>query len=188
VRPAPRAALAATAVLAWAASAAGWWDVEWSSTTGAGTAVLSGVAATSGLARLLPLAALGGLLLTLTVGPAGRRVVAVLLAVLFGAVALLGVTHPRPDDALVADALGATLAATWTLRPTWVPWAYGLLGVLGASASAWLVVRPGEGRRAGVRPAGGGLEDSLASWKAMDEGRDPTAGEPAGGQREGARA
>jgi len=188
VRPAPRAALAATAVLAWAASAAGWWDVEWSSTTGAGTAVLSGVAATSGLARLLPLAALGGLLLTLTVGPAGRRVVAVLLAVLFGAVALLGGTPPRPADARVADALGATLAATWTLRPTWVPWAYGLLGVLGASASAWLVVRPGEGRRAGVRPAGGGLEDSLASWKAMDEGRDPTAGEPAGGQREGDRA
>ena len=68
------------------------------------------------------------------------------------------------------------LADDWSAVATWVPWAYAATGAAGVAASGWLVARPGIRHRP-VTPRGAELADSVASWKAMDEGHDPTEDE-----------
>ena len=123
----------------------------------AGIALL--VASASGLSAVLPGAFLAGLLLTWMLGTTGRRVVAVLLAVLGAAMAAAGVAAALP---------GAEASAS-----PWADWAFATLGVAAVAASVWLAVNPGERRRA-VSPARAEVADTLASWKAMDAGLDPT--------------
>lgn len=117
------------------------------------------VASASGLPAVLPGAFLAGLLLTWMLGRAGRRVVAVLLGVLGAAMAGAGVAAALP---------GAEASAS-----PWAAWAYAALGVAAVAASVWLAANPGE-RRHAVSPARAEVADTLASWKAMDAGLDPT--------------
>lgn len=175
MRVGPRPVLVVAAAAAFGLAQSTWWQVDWtSSLSGEGGMGLSGSVATSGLAQLLPLAVGGGLLLTLTVRSAGRRVVAVVSALLFAGMAALGLAHPAPRDAIVADALSASLASEWTLTMTALPWLYGAVGLVGVAGSVLFALRPGT--RGGSAAHSGSVEvaDSLASWKAMDEGHDPT--------------
>lgn len=112
----------------------------------------TGVAATSGLAQALPLAALGGVLLTLTLAPPGRRAVGVLVALVAVGMVAVGVQQP---------------SAGWAL-------AYAAAGLIAAASAGLLAAKPGVTRRTVVPSPRAPVEDSLASWKAMDEGLDPT--------------
>lgn len=135
----------------------------WTGPPGADPAGTSASGST-GVAGALALAALGGVLLAWALRPPGRRVVGLLLVALHLAMALVGALSRAPDG------VGAT-ATVW-------PWAYAGAGVLGAAAAALLAIRPGVGRPVGERVGRVALDDSLANWKAMDAGVDPTATEP----------
>ena len=71
----------------------------------------------------------------------------------------------------------ATLGGAWSLTPTASPIAYGVVGLLVAAAALWLVVRPPVRRVRTAGGASGDVTDPLASWKAMDDGQDPTESE-----------
>lgn len=152
-----------------------WWQVEGAGAGGVGWTPVTGVAATGGLAQALGLVALAGAAVTLVLRRVGRRAVGVLLAVTYAGVAALGFLHPRPTPDAVREVLGAaSLADDWQLTATPWPWAYGAAGVLGVVAAGVLVARPVSDSSRSVRASAGRVEDSLASWKAMDEGLDPT--------------
>lgn len=158
-----------------------WWTASWSDALGEGSAPLTGVAATSGLARALPLAALGGTLLAWWLGRVGRRVVAGVLLVVHTAGGVLGATNPQPGDGLVTEALGAArLVGTVELATTPWPWVYGAAAAVGLGSALWLAWRPQGGvgetvREDAVRDERAALADSANPWKAMDDGIDPTA-------------
>ena len=172
-RPTPVAVLWGTGALAILAAEQGWW----SATAGAATVTLSGAQATDGLARSLALVALVGVLLTLTLRAFGRRVVASALGATYVGIALLGLGRPAPGaDVVAAELSAATFADAARLTPSAWNWAYAVAGVTGAVASLWLAARPGVPTRRGVGERRAPLDDSLASWKAMDDGVDPTAG------------
>ena len=153
-----------------------WWTVAWQgSGAGTGESPLTGVQSSGGLAQALALVGLAGAASTLVLGRAGRRAVGVLLAVTHACAAALGVLHPTPAPDAVRDALGAAaLAGSWESAATVWPWGYAAVGVCGVLASALLVARPVADSSRPVRGTGVQLADSLASWKAMDEGLDPT--------------
>lgn len=175
MRFSPVPALWATGVLALVCAMAPWWTVQGQSSPVA----LTGNESTGNLPQALALVCLGGILVTLTLRAGGRRVIGLLLAAAYGAVATLGVLRPRPGGDLVAERLGTTAFADASgVVPTPWPWAYAVTGILGLAASLWLMRRPGDPRPRGVRDRRAPLEDSLASWKAMDAGVDPTADEP----------
>lgn len=173
-RPGPRPILAATAGLAFLAAQLDWWTVAWAEPVAA-SASLSGAEGTAGLAAVLPAALAAGLLLTTMLDAAGRRTVGVLLAALAAGMAALGLVHPAPaDETIRASVPAAALASSFALDPAPAAWAYGALGAAGVAASGFLVARPGTRRPASASPAGPRLADTLASWKAMDAGHDPT--------------
>lgn len=152
-----------------------WWQVSWDATGGAGSGSLTGTVATGGLAQALALVALAGAAATLVLRRAGRRTVGVLLALAHAGAAALGFAQPRPSDDAVRDALGAaSLADAWQLDSTAWSWAYGVCGALGVLAAVLLVARPVSESSRSVRGAAAQVEESLSSWKAMDEGLDPT--------------
>lgn len=98
----------------------------------------------------LPLAALAAVGLALTLGPTGRRALAVLAALLFGALAgFAGMSGAWPQVAA---------------------------GVAGAAASGWLFRRPGRARGGVRRGVVVDPDDPLTAWKALDAGVDPTDG------------
>lgn len=169
----PRAAaiLLAAGLLALVLAHQGWWTVS-----AEGSVLgLTGVESSAGLARALPLVALGGLLATLTLGPVGRRVMGVLVGAAFAGVVALGLAHPAPADADVLDRLrSVSLADSWDLAPGWTPWAYAASGVLGLVGSALLVVAPVTNPSRSVRDRPAQVADPADSWKAMDAGLDPT--------------
>lgn len=170
--PVTLAALVALGV----AALADWWVVDWADGVApSGTAGLSGTTGTGGLAAILPGVALAAMLTTLTLGTTGRRAVGLVAAAAGAGMAWLGLAGPAPSDAVVEQHLvAATLGARWSLVATAAPVAYGVVGLLVAAASAWLVARPPTKRSRGVREASGEVTDPLASWKAMDDGQDPT--------------
>lgn len=170
--PRPHVLLLSAGLVALILAHQGWWTV-----TAEGAVVsLTGAEASAGLAQALPVVALGGLLATLTLGSLGRRVVGVLVALAFGGVAALGLAHPAPSEAEVLDRLRTvSLADEFGLVAGWVPWAYAAAGVLGVLASAWLVAAPVTNASRSVRERPAQVADPADSWKAMDEGIDPTA-------------
>ncbi|WP_052462467.1 Trp biosynthesis-associated membrane protein [Nigerium massiliense] len=174
----PVPALWTTGALAFVVALQPWWRIA--ADGGAVTASLTGTAATGGLAQALALVCLGGILVTLTLRSTGRRVIGVLLALTYAGVAVLGAVHPRPSAGAIEEALRTmTFAPAQSVTETAWPWAYAVIGVAGVAASLWLLRRPGRpDRPRGVRDEGEPLDDSLASWKAMDAGVDPTADAP----------
>lgn len=154
-----------------------WWTVTWAEGLGGGGAVgIRGTDTSGGLTALLPAIALAAMLATLSLGRVGRRVVGVLAAVAGVGMAGAGLGAPLPDDSVVERlAPLALLADGFTVAPTAVPLVYAVLGGLLVLASAWSVARPPAARRrASVPRTDSQLADSLSSWKAMDEGHDPT--------------
>lgn len=180
MRPTPRATLALCAAAAFGVALAPWWSLSWSAAVGFGWVDVDGAAGTGGLAQVLAVAAAGGLLLTLTLRAAGRRVVGVLLALIFGGMVALGSSAFAADArALAASVPQAALATEATARASAWPAVYAAVGTLGVVASGWLVARPVVVRR---RPDGEApdarVADPQASWKAMDAGMDPTRIDP----------
>lgn len=152
-----------------------WWQVSWAGSTGPGTATLTGEVATGGLAQALAFVALAGAAATLVLRRPGRRVVGVLLGLAHLAATVIGLLHPEPGADAVRDALGAaSLAGSWQVAATALPWAYGATGLAGVAGAGWLLWRPVAESSRSVRAPAAEVADSLASWKAMDEGQDPT--------------
>lgn len=158
------------------AALADWWDVRWSDGAGGGGAAgLSGSTGTGGLAVILPAVVLAAMLTTLTLGSFGRRAVGLVATAAGLGMIAAGFAHPVPTEAVVAQSLPlATLGGDWAVSVLAAPRAYGVVGLLVAAASALIVARPPARRARGVREAGGEVTDPLASWKAMDDGQDPT--------------
>lgn len=151
-----------------------WWHVGWGAASGEGTVDLVG-SQVSPASVVLPGALLGGTLLLMTLRATGRRVVAVLLGLLAGGMVTIGVLNPRPDAASVAEVLATrTVAEATRLDAAGAPWAFAAAGVVGLAAAAWLFARPVADSSRPVRRSAVEVEDSLASWKAMDDGLDPT--------------
>lgn len=177
----PRVPLALSGLAGLGVGAQGpWWTIAWDGTFGAaGSMGLTGGAGTGGLAGVLPAVALAAVLATLTLRTPGRRAVGVVAALAGAGMAVLGLSSPMPNREVVEQAVrAATLSTDLAVTPTGLAMAYGGLGLLVAVCSVWLVARPPAARR---RPDDRGatdeLADSLSSWKAMDEGRDPTRAE-----------
>lgn len=158
------------------AGLADWWEVRWAEgMTAGGAAGLSGVTGTGGLAGILPGVVLAAMLATLTLGTVGRRGVGLVAAAAGLGMAALGFAGADPSEAVVAHhVVVATLGGDWVLTRLGAPIAYGVVGLLVAAASGWLVARPPLRRARGVREASGDVTDPLDSWKAMDDGHDPT--------------
>lgn len=180
MRADPRLATAAGALVGLGVAAlADWWTVTWGDgMTGGGSAGLSGSLGTGGLAAILPGVVLAAMLATLTLATTGRRAVGLVAAAAGLGMAALGLLGGPPSDAVVEQhVLAATLGGAWSLTPTASPIAYGVVGLLVAAAALWLVVRPPVRRVRTAGGASGDVTDPLASWKAMDEGQDPTDSE-----------
>ncbi|MFT3877984.1 MAG: Trp biosynthesis-associated membrane protein [Propioniciclava sp.] len=178
----PRAALAAAGLAGLAAGTQlPWWTVTWSSGFGSGSAPLTGQAGTSGLASALPVFVLAAVLLTLSLGPRGRRIVGVLTALAGLGMVAAGLTVPAPGDALIAQTIvEAGIANERVAAATGGALGYAAAGALVAAASVWLVAKPPASRR--KRNAGEPVDvtSALDSWKAMDQGLDPTDDERGG--------
>lgn len=182
-RPGPIAGLWVAGVACLVLAQQPWWTVAWSDALGSGAASLTGTAATSGLARALTLAALGGTLLAWWLGPTGRRIVAAPVGFVHGAGLVLAAINPSPGDAAVADALGAVrMSGAVELTATGWSWLHAAGATVGVVCAFWLAVRPGGRITSAVREERVPLADSLNTWKAMDDGIDPTAapGDPRG--------
>ncbi len=176
-RPGAYAALLLGGIGALVAASRTWWLVI---TTDA-RAGLDGNAVTGSLGQALGVVVLAGLGVSLTVGTLGRRIVAGLLAATGAGIAVLGLTHPVPDDAAVLGRLReVSLETSWTLQPTGWPGAFAGAGLLVAVGGIVMVLTAGHWRdrsgrfrtaadRADIDP-----EDTIAVWKAMDSGVDPT--------------
>lgn len=134
-------AVAAGAIAALAFAAQPWWEITGvaagtdAPNVGLGGAAgrigLSGNAATAGLAAALATVCLVGTVLALTLRRLGRRVLAVILALLAVGMVVAGVAHPRPSDAIILEELRkTTLTDAWTSAATVWPWLYAVAGVL----------------------------------------------------------
>ena len=133
------------------AGLADWWEVRWAEGMTAGGAA------------------------GLTLGTVGRRGVGLVAAAAGLGMAALGFAGADPSAGVVAHHIVvATLGGDWVLTRLGAPIAYGVVGLLVAAASGWLVARPPLRRARGVREASGDVTDPLDSWKAMDDGHDPT--------------
>ena len=118
---------------------------------------------------------LAALLLTLTLAARGRRIVGVLTACAGLAMIAAGLTVPPPSDAVVTQAAPAAgLAGEWTVAAGFGPLGFALCGLLVVGASVWLVARPPAPRARENAGARQDVTSALDSWKAMDEGLDPT--------------
>lgn len=159
--------------LAWAT----WWDLTWNDALGTQSVGVTGAQGSGGLAQILPVAALGGLLATLTLRCLGRRVIAAVVGVLFVSMGALGFDSRQGNAAALASTVpAAALATDPTATATLVPTVYALLGALGTVAAVWFGFRPGAGRPE-RKDSARGVEDTVTPWKAMDEGFDPTSDE-----------
>lgn len=98
----PRGALVVAAAVAFGLAWAPWWDLSWTDALGVQTLAVTGAQGTGGMAQILPVAALGGILATLTLRCVGRRVIAVVLGGLFVSMAALGFDARNPDPARLA--------------------------------------------------------------------------------------
>lgn len=174
MKDSPRLAVVLAAAIAFGLAWAPWWELTWVDALGERSLDVTGAQGSGGMAQILPVAALGGILATLTLRCVGRRVIAVVVGILFVSLAALGFDGLQPDAAALAVAdPAAALATEPAATATVFPAAYGIVGVLGLTASVWFGVRPG-GRGPERAPSARGVADTVSPWKAMDEGFDPT--------------
>jgi uncharacterized membrane protein (TIGR02234 family) len=175
------------------ASAQAWWRA-----TGAQVSVrFTGSESTAGLSQALPVVVIVGTVLLLVLGVRGRRVVAVLLALLAAGVIVVGASRSRPSaDAVRTQVREVTLADQFALVGTAWPWLYAAAGavvltgavLIIATARRWTPTRDRFQRADAVSPADVVVDlesdDPAAVWKAMDAGLDPTL-DPGAGPRDG---
>lgn len=163
--------------LAWAAAAGlllaahqAWWSV--------GHSALTGATASDGSLQVLPLAGLAGLLLAAWLRGWGRRVVGgLVMVVLLGAAVLSVGVQPSAELPL-----GAGDGQQW--QPTAWRWVALALALVGAAATGVsLLGRPAA--RSTTATDGGSADASRDTWRALDEGIDPTAADGAGGEAAG---
>ncbi len=201
-------ALLAGAIGGLAVAAQPWWRIlgdgqgmglgsDPASGSAAGAVELSGNAATAGLSAALATVCLVGTVLSLTLRRLGRRVLALVLAVLGAGMAVLGGAPRRPGDAVIVDELRkTTLADTWTADATIWPWLYAAAGALVFLGATVVFVCVGNSARAegtaarferaeDVRAEEASAEDAQPEdsdtdhlWKALDRGQDPTDPSP----------
>lgn len=166
---------------AFATAAQPWWQVAHPG----GAVPIPGNEASGALPTTLAAVLAAGVLLSLTLRGWGRMVLGALLGLVGIGVIVLGVAAPEPPDEVVAR-----LAQAVTLDPTGPPtraWggygfaAAGLVVLLGAAALVVATRRAGRpdrvdrfSRSAPSRPVAPD-DDALSVWRALDEGRDPTA-------------
>lgn len=142
---------------------------------------ISGNDASGGLAYVLPLVALAGWLLALSLRGIGRRIVAVLLMLTGAGMIAAGVPR-RPPESVIEKA-GQPLGLDPVTSVTATAWPYvfcvaGALVTLGAVAA--FVVGGARARRASrfERTTNAGAvtasDDPSQIWKALDQGVDPT--------------
>lgn len=172
------------------ATAQPWWRLVGTSADAPVNATITGTTASAGLTQVLPACVLVSALLTLVLRSAlGRRIVAVIAALLGAGTAVLGAWHPRPDAATIQQVVRqSSLADAATVSATAGPWVYLVTGVV-VLAGAVMVVgyAPRWPRRADRYAVGtAAAEDAVARaaadpdtwWKAMDAGVDPTSADP----------
>jgi len=146
----------------------------------------SGTAITGGAAEVLGVAVLAGALLMVALRTTGRRIVAVLIAVI-GVLAVIFLPWQRPDsDEVFTELRQHSLSDSYTLHPTGGNLGY-LVSWLAALSGAVLVMlyahrwpqRAGRFERTAATdgmPIGpDGEPDAAAIWKAIDSGQDPTS-------------
>jgi drug/metabolite transporter (DMT)-like permease len=158
-----------------------WWRAE-----AAGLdASFSGTESTGGISQTLAFVVVAGALLLLTLSVRGRQLIGVLLALVGGSMAVLGVLRVRPSAEAVRDQIRTvSLADQFSLSATAWPWVYAAAGAVVVVAAVNTVLRSDRWPRrttrfervTAVSPAG---EDPAAAWQAMDAGLDPTADVPA---------
>lgn len=152
-----------------------WWTAAWTSEFAGSEVSIGAQPGTGGLSGALPGVVLVAVLLTLTLAVRGRRIVGVLTALVGLAMIAVGLTVSSPSDAVVTQAAPAAgLAGASSVTATAGPLGYALCGLLVAAASGWLVARPPVPRPRGNTGARQEVASALDSWKAMDEGLDPT--------------
>jgi uncharacterized membrane protein (TIGR02234 family) len=174
------------------ASAQAWWRAS-----GEQVSVrFTGSESTAGLSQALPVVVIVGTVLLLVLGVRGRRVVAVLLALLAAGVIIVGAVRSRPSaDAVRTQVREVTLADQFALVGTAWPSLYaaaGTVALAGAvliivTARRWTPTRDRFQRAEAVSPDAvidPASEDPAAVWKAMDAGLDPTS-DPGQGPRDG---
>ncbi|MBA8795199.1 putative membrane protein (TIGR02234 family) [Friedmanniella endophytica] len=176
-----------------------WWRARGAgdrSSGGLGTAIdvaFTGTDATGGLTAALSVVVLAGTLLALVLRATGRRVLAVLVAVVAGAMAVVGFLRLRPSAAVVADRVQqTTLLDAYRLEPTWWNLGYAAAGLVGLAAAVLMLLRAGRWprrpdrfRRDAGSPAVAAASvpadpdtDPARWWRAQDAGIDPTTLEP----------
>lgn len=171
------------------ASAQPWWRLVGTSADAPVDATITGSTASAGLSQVLPACVLVAALLTLVLrSPLGRRILAVLAALLGLGTAVLGGWRPRPDAATIQQVLRqSSLADHAAVVATPWPWVHLGAGVIAlAGAVVILASAPTWPRRADRYAVGAAADQAAAEvaadpdtwWKAMDSGVDPTAAEP----------
>jgi Tryptophan-associated transmembrane protein (Trp_oprn_chp) len=176
------------AALSFLAGAQPWWRAR-----GEGLDVaFSGTTSTGGVSQTLALVTAAGTTLLLTLGPRGRRIVAVILIAAGLAMAVLGALPKQPTAQAVQDQVRTvSLIDQFWLSATIWPAVYAAAGILITVAAMITALWSGRWpRRAGrfqVRSsnvAGPVGDQSAEAWVALDAGLDPTADfSPAAAQR-----
>ena len=166
---------------AFAAAPQPWWQV----THPGGTVPIPGNESAGALPTTLAAVLAAGLLLALTLRGWGRLVLAAVLGLAGVGVIVLGLAAPQPPAEVVARlAQAVTLDPTGPPTRAWGGYGYaaaGVLVLLGAVALAGTARRRGDDGRADrfsrentSKPVAAD-DDALSVWRALDEGRDPTA-------------
>ena len=143
----------------------------------------SGNSSTGGISQALALVGLAGTLLMLVLGARGRRLVAIILTLVGGAMAVVGALRLRPSATAVRTQVRTvSLSDQFTLGATPWSWLYAAAGtvvLLSAAATLAWAGRWQRTNRYGRRPAGVPSEQLLDhpadAWRAQDLGLDPTA-------------
>lgn len=183
--PWPWMLLAAGAIAAFATGSQPWWQVPHPG----GTVPIPGNEATAGLPATLAGVLAAGLLLALTLRGVGRLVLGGLLGLAGVGVIVLGLAAPQPPADVVARLVqAATLDQPGDPFRAWGGYGYAAAGVLVLLGAASLMVTTrtraaaaGTGetadrfsRAAPTQPVAA-EDDPLSVWRALDQGRDPTA-------------
>jgi len=167
------------AALSFLAGAQPWWRAR-----GEGLDVaFSGTTSTGGVSQALALVTAAGTILLLTLGPRGRRIVAVILIAAGLAIAVLGVLRKQPTAQAVQDQVRTvSLIDQFSLSATIWPAVYAATGILIAVAAAITALwsgrwpRRAERFRPGSKRITSPVDDQSAEvWAALDAGLDPTA-------------
>jgi Tryptophan-associated transmembrane protein (Trp_oprn_chp) len=171
----------AGAALSFLAGSQPWWRAEADGLQ----ATFSGTESTGGISQALAFVVAAGALLLLTMSVRGRQVVAVLLALVGGSMAVLGLIRVRPSAETVRQQVRTvSLADQFFLSATAWPWIYAAAGVAVILGAMITLLRSGSwpGRTTRFErgaPMTSPGDHPAEAWQAMDAGLDPTADPPA---------